>query len=76
MQDTSREGDKKMAYEDKVPDITEGIGPYEALDKLLRAVGNLSMNYITDRPPLHKAVNDGHKVMDDGVREGRYVPQG
>ena len=43
------------------------------MDDLLKAVGNLPMNFITDRPPLHRAVEQGHMVIDDAVREGHYV---
>ncbi len=46
---------------------------YEALDKLLKAVGGLALSYIMDRPPLMRAVNQGHEVIDEAVREGRYV---
>ena len=49
--------------------------PFIALDNLLKAIGNLSMNYITARPPLHKAIEQGHEVIDEAVREGRYVIQ-
>jgi hypothetical protein len=48
---------------------------YEALDNLLKAVGNLPLNYIMDRPPLMSATNRGHEVIDEAVREGRYVSQ-
>lgn len=46
---------------------------YEALDKLLKAVGKLALSYIMDRPPLMQAVNQGHECIDEAVREGRYV---
>ena len=46
---------------------------YEALDKLLKAIGNLPMNYIVSRPPLHKAHEEGTNVIDRAVKEGRYV---
>ncbi|KKM94896.1 hypothetical protein LCGC14_1193680 [marine sediment metagenome] len=45
----------------------------KALDELLQAVGKLALSYIMDRPPLMKAVNRGHEVIDEAVREGRYV---
>ncbi|KKL46234.1 hypothetical protein LCGC14_2347600 [marine sediment metagenome] len=48
---------------------------YEALDGLLKAIGNLPMNFIMDRPPLMRAVNQGHEVIDEAVREGRYVSE-
>ncbi len=66
MQDTDRGGD------DKVSQDVENKA-YEALDRLLKAVGNLPMNFIMDRPPLAKAVKQGHEVIDQAVREGRYV---
>ena len=47
--------------------------PYKALDDLLKAIGKLSLSYIMDRPPLMKAVNRGHEIIDEAVREGRYV---
>jgi len=47
--------------------------PFIALDNLLKAVGNLPLNFIMDRPPLQRAVNQGHEVIDEAVREGRYV---
>ncbi len=72
MQDTSREGDDKMA-EGNTGKSSVAQQTYEALDELLKAVGNLSLNYITARPPLHKAVEQGHEVIDEAVREGRYV---
>ena len=50
-----------------------GPGPYKALDELLKAIGNLPMNFIMDRPPLHKAVEQGSLVIDLAVKEGRYV---
>lgn len=46
---------------------------YETIDNLLKAVGNLPLNYIMDRPPLMSATNRGHEVIDRAVREGRYV---
>ncbi len=46
---------------------------YKALDELLQAVSKLALGYIMDRPPLMKAVNRGHEVIDEAVREGRYV---
>jgi len=49
--------------------------PYKALDDLLKAVGQLSLSYIMDRPPLMRAVNQGHEVIDEAVREGRYVSE-
>lgn len=52
-----------------------GPGPYKALDDLLKAVGNLPMNFITSRPPLHKAVEQGVIVIDQAVKAGRYVVQ-
>lgn len=47
--------------------------PFIALDNLLKAVGNLPLSFIMDRPPLMRAVNQGHEVIDEAVREGRYV---
>ena len=49
---------------------------YKALDELLKAIGNLPMNFIVDRPPLHNAHEEGTNVIDRAVKEGRYVPQG
>lgn len=46
---------------------------YETLDKLLEAVGQLSLNFIQDRPPLYHAQMQGLKVIDAAVKEGRYV---
>lgn len=46
---------------------------YEALDKLLKAVSNLSMKEIVARPPLFKAYNNGVVEIDMAVKEGRYV---
>lgn len=47
--------------------------PFIALDSLLKAVGNLPLSYVMARPPLYKAVEQGHEVIDQAVREGRYV---
>ncbi len=47
---------------------------YKALDDLLDAVGNLPLKFIRERPPLDKAVEQGHKVIDEGVKEDRYTP--
>jgi hypothetical protein len=52
-----------------------GPGPYRALDDLLKAVSNLPMKFIVDRPPLHKAFEQGTLVIDQAVKGGRYVPQ-
>ena len=47
---------------------------YKALDELLKAVGNgLSVSYIAARPPLYRAYNEGAKVLDQAVKEGKYV---
>lgn len=46
---------------------------YQALDELLTGVGLLPLNQITTRPVLHKAVVRGHEVIDQAVKEGRYV---
>ena len=49
---------------------------YMALDNLLKGVGLLPLNQVTSRPVLHKAVEHGMKVLDEAVKENRYVPQG
>ena len=50
---------------------------YAALDELLKGVGLLPLNQVTTRPVLHKAVERAMEVIDEAVREGRYVvPQG
>jgi hypothetical protein len=46
---------------------------YKALDELLKAVSNLSVSYIGARPPLWQAYNKGVEVLDQAVKEKRYV---
>ncbi len=46
---------------------------YAALDALLEGMGRLPINQITTRPPLHQAFIRGLKVIDEAVKEGRYV---
>ena len=58
--------------EDKI--VQERIDEaYTALDTLLEAMGRLPINQITTRPPLHQAYIRGLKVIDEAVKEGRYV---
>ncbi len=48
------------------------VDAYKALDELLAAVGNLPFKFIRSHPPLDRAVEQGHKVIDEAVKEGRY----
>lgn len=50
------------------------VNAYKALDELLTAVGNLPYKLITSRPPLDRAVEQGHIVIDEAVKENRYTP--
>ena len=52
---------------------TNGQEVYAALDELLKGVGLLPLNQVTSRPVLHKAVEHGMKVLDEAVKENRYV---
>ncbi len=55
------------------PMIVEDIGPCEALDKLLKAVGQLPLNFLQDHPNLYQATMRGLQVIDKAVKENRYV---
>jgi len=46
---------------------------FETLDGLLKAVGQLPLNFLQDHPNLYQATMQGHKVIDRAVLEGRYV---
>ncbi len=45
---------------------------YKALDKLLEAVGQLSLSFVQNHPNLYQASMQGLKVIDAAVKEGRY----
>lgn len=49
-------------------------GEIEALDQLLKAVGQLPLNFLQDHPNLYQATMRGLQVIDKAVKEGRYVP--
>ncbi len=49
---------------------------YTTLDELLKGVGLLPLGQVTSRPVLHKAVDRAMEVLDQAVKENRYVPQG
>ena len=62
-----------MAYTGEEHFTTPHQEAYKTLDELLKAVGQLPMNFIMDRPPLQKAVNRGLEAIDLAVKEGHYV---
>ncbi len=64
------EGDDRMTQ-----DLGTIHEAYKALDDLLKAVSNLPMKFIVDHPPLHKAFDQGTLVIDQAVKEGRYVSE-
>ena len=73
MQAISLEGDRKMDRGELEEELHEA---YTVLDKLIGAAGTLPLREIQGRPNLYQAQMQALKVLDEGVKEGRYHANG